>query len=160
MTNKRFFLTKQEQKDYKDQPLSLCPNCKEEDATYGYLTYCRGYRKHIIFDLLKDKADLFYSKMQERRVVELTKSTLNQNKLNEDKKERMSQDSENYYSTYTSCEIFQENQKKNSNNEASEEEASKSEFYNIKWKTYASKAGNSGGLDEEFDYLSESIRNS
>lgn len=30
----------------------------------------KGYRKHIVFDLLKDKADLFYSKMLERRIKE------------------------------------------------------------------------------------------
>lgn len=30
----------------------------------------RGYRKHIIWDLLKDKADVFYQRMQERRVME------------------------------------------------------------------------------------------
>lgn len=72
VTNKRFFLTRKEQKDAQDQPLSLCPNCKEDDKAYGYLKQCKGYRKHIIFDLLKDKADLFYSKMQERRVLELT----------------------------------------------------------------------------------------
>ena len=30
----------------------------------------RGYRKHIIWDLLKDKADVFYQRMQERRVLE------------------------------------------------------------------------------------------
>jgi hypothetical protein len=28
VTNKRFFLTRNEQQNYKDQPLSLCPNCK------------------------------------------------------------------------------------------------------------------------------------
>ena len=27
-------------------------------------------KKHIIFDLLKDKADLFYTKMLERKVLE------------------------------------------------------------------------------------------
>jgi hypothetical protein len=31
---------------------------------------CKGYRKHVIFDLLKDKADLFYSKMLERKLEE------------------------------------------------------------------------------------------
>lgn len=30
----------------------------------------KGYRKHIIFDLLKDKADHFYSNMIERRLTE------------------------------------------------------------------------------------------
>lgn len=52
--------------------LSLCPNCKLEDSEYGYLGQNRvkGYRKHIIFDLLKDKADLFYTKMKERKAIE------------------------------------------------------------------------------------------
>lgn len=98
VTNKRFFLTKKEQRDFKDQPLSLCPNCKEEDKQYGYLTYCRGYRKHIIFDLLKDKADLFYQKMQERMVVELadTASTSPTGAIVAEVGARLSQDSENY----------------------------------------------------------------
>jgi hypothetical protein len=34
------------------------------------LKIINGYRKHIIFDLLKDKADLFYTKMLERKVLE------------------------------------------------------------------------------------------
>jgi|TARA_B110000285_G_scaffold186174_1_gene211446 hypothetical protein len=63
-------LTRKEQKEIQDQPISLCPNCKFEDQLYGYLKICNGYRKHIIFDLLKDKADLFYTKMQERRIME------------------------------------------------------------------------------------------
>lgn len=74
-TSKRFFLTRKEQlKEFeeKDQPLSLCPNCKLEDAQYGYLSKVKGYRKHIVFDLLKDKADLFYSKMKERKVLEFS----------------------------------------------------------------------------------------
>ena len=75
LTNKRFFLTRMEQKEFPDQPLSLCPNCKDEDKEFGYLKKCKGYRKHIIFDLLKDKANVFYSKMQERRVMELTNSS-------------------------------------------------------------------------------------
>ena len=66
MTNKRFFLTRREQKSLPNQPLSLCPDCK----TLGPLTQCKGYRKHIVFDLLKDKADLFYSKMLERKLAE------------------------------------------------------------------------------------------
>lgn len=63
ITNKRFFLTKKEQKQVENQPLSLCPNCKTDNEFYHYLKMFKGYRKHIIFDLLKDKAELFYSKM-------------------------------------------------------------------------------------------------
>jgi len=51
--------------------LSLCPGCvKENENGQENLPYSRGYRKHIIFDLLKDKADLFYSKMLERKIME------------------------------------------------------------------------------------------
>jgi len=76
VTNKRFFLTPKEQQaefDDPEQPLSLCPNCKHEDAQIGYLSLGRvkGYRKHMIFDLLKDKADLFYTKMKERKAQEI-----------------------------------------------------------------------------------------
>jgi len=53
--------------------MSLCPNCKLEDDLYGYLDKLKGYRKHIIFDLLKDKADLFYKKMKDRKALEITK---------------------------------------------------------------------------------------
>mmetsp|Transcript_21834 Transcript_21834/g.33801 ORF Transcript_21834/g.33801 Transcript_21834/m.33801 type:complete len:206 (-) Transcript_21834:1472-2089(-) len=62
LTSKRFFLTRQEQKQAPNQPLSLCPSCKAEDSEKGFLSkgFCKGYRKHIIFDLLKDKADPFY----------------------------------------------------------------------------------------------------
>ena len=76
VTNKRFFLTRQEQLNefdpQEDSALSLCPNCKIEDSEVGYLRQGRvkGYRKHIIFDLLKDKADVFYNKMIERKAVE------------------------------------------------------------------------------------------
>jgi len=73
ISNRRFFLTRKEQKERQDQqPLSLCPNCLLEDEEYGFLNRCKGYRKHIIFDLLKDKADIFYSKMQERRALEIS----------------------------------------------------------------------------------------
>ena len=80
VTNKRFFLTRKEQQaefDDPEQPLSLCPNCKHEDAEFGYLSLGRvkGYRKHIIFDLLKDKADLFYTKMKERKAQEIASSS-------------------------------------------------------------------------------------
>lgn len=77
ITSKKFFLTKREQRDTKEQPLSLCPNCKEEDKHYSYLSNLCGYRKHVVFDLLKDKAEVFYQKMQERMVAELADSVFN-----------------------------------------------------------------------------------
>jgi hypothetical protein len=43
----------------------LCPSCIDSPDES-----LKGYRKHIIFDLLKDKADLFYSKMLERKILE------------------------------------------------------------------------------------------
>lgn len=142
VTNKRFFLTHKEQKDAKDQPLSLCPNCKEDDAAYGYLKQCKGYRKHIIFDLLKDKADLFYSKMQERRVLELTSAS------NERASENcLSQDSENYDE--------QEAERKSDTNS----EAENGGFFQIKWKSNRG-INKDPDEDDQFDYLSESIRNS
>ena len=91
LTNKRFFLTRKEQKAIQNQPLSLCPNCKSDNDVYGYLKVCNGYRKHIIFDLLKDKADLFYQKMEERRAVE-KEADANSNQDDDN----LSQDSENY----------------------------------------------------------------
>ena len=60
----------------------------------GPLTQCKGYRKHIVFDLLKDKADLFYSKMLERKLAE---DTVLQD---EGGLEVLSQDSENYNEDY------------------------------------------------------------
>ena len=68
----------------------MCPNCKIDNDVYGYLKVCNGYRKHIIFDLLKDKADLFYQKMEERRAVEKE----NYEETQDD--DNLSQDSENY----------------------------------------------------------------
>ena len=90
MTNKRFFLTRREQKSIPSKPLSLCPDCKTNS-----LSHCKGYRKHIVFDLLKDKADLFYSKMLERKLAE-------EAALQEDDQETeiLSQDSENYNEDY------------------------------------------------------------
>lgn len=67
LTNKRFFLTKQERKELPG--ISLCPCCPE--AGFIQRGLVRGYRKHIIWDLLKDKADVFYQRMQERRVLEV-----------------------------------------------------------------------------------------
>ena len=101
LTSKRFFLTRKEQKQIKDQPLSLCPNCKEEDKEHGYLSmkFCKGYRKHIIFDLLKDKADLFYTKMLERKITEeQTGQVEGVGEANEH--DLLSQDSENYNEEY------------------------------------------------------------
>jgi hypothetical protein len=97
LTSKRFFLTRIEQKLNKDQPLSLCPNCKSQDAEFGYLSknFCKGYRKHVIFDLLKDKADLFYSKMLERKLEEEKHYA-----GVEDDSDLLSQDSENYNEDY------------------------------------------------------------
>lgn len=68
MTKKRFFLTRREQKCIQIEPINLCPNCN----TQGYIekNICKSYRKHIIFDLLKEKADLFFQKMLERKLQE------------------------------------------------------------------------------------------
>lgn len=93
LTSKRFFLTRNEQKINKDQPLCLCPNCKVQDSVY--LKMCKGYRKHVIFDLLKDKADLFYSKMLERKLEEE-----NHYIGNDEDSDMLSQDSENYNEDY------------------------------------------------------------
>lgn len=49
----------------------------------------------MIFDLLKDKADLFYSKMLERKIEEE-----NQYQENQDDSDPLSQDSENYNQDY------------------------------------------------------------
>ena len=69
--------------------MSLCPSCLEiKDDGY------KGYRKHIIFDLLKDKADLFYSKMLERKIMEEEKG------LSPISDDELSQDSENYNEDY------------------------------------------------------------
>mmetsp|Transcript_15874 Transcript_15874/g.24433 ORF Transcript_15874/g.24433 Transcript_15874/m.24433 type:complete len:94 (+) Transcript_15874:2731-3012(+) len=69
--------------------MSLCPNCSIEDPAIGYLSTreLKGYRKHILFDLLKDKADLFFNKMSERRALE---------SKDENAQDDLSQDSENY----------------------------------------------------------------
>lgn len=90
LTQKRFFLTRKEQKMLKDQPVNLCANCKESEE---FSKFCKGYRKHIIFDLLKDKADLFYSKMLERKLLEEEEAQMNGSDL-------LSQDSENYNEDY------------------------------------------------------------
>jgi hypothetical protein len=97
LTSKRFFLTRNEQKVNKDKPLCLCPNCKNQDSEFGYLSsgFIKGYRKHVIFDLLKDKADLFYSKMLERKLEEE-----NHFVANDDDSDPLSQDSENYNEDY------------------------------------------------------------
>lgn len=80
LTNKRFFLTKQERKEHPG--ISLCPNCK--DAGFIQRGLVRGYRKHIIWDLLKDKADVFYQRMQERRVLEGGSTGLDSRQTHED----------------------------------------------------------------------------
>jgi len=56
-----------------NKSLHLCPQCKkiEENLSSAQeieLIIKCGYRKHIIFDLLKDKADLFYKKMLDRKM--------------------------------------------------------------------------------------------
>ena len=84
----------------------MCPNCKEEDHLHGYLSksVCKGYRKHIIFDLLKDKADLFYSKMLERKLVEEQIEQVEGSQgiegQNDKLSDLLSQDSENYNDEY------------------------------------------------------------
>ena len=90
-TGKRFFLTRKEQNELlkgNDEVVSLCPNCKIEDKEIGYLSKCFGYRKHIIYDLLKDKADIFFAKMKERRAIEIANAAVGEVEEN-------SQDSEN-----------------------------------------------------------------
>ena len=73
---------------------------------HGYLSksFCKGYRKHIIFDLLKDKADLFYSKMLERKIMEeqidQVEGSQGVEGQNEEPSDLLSQDSENYNEEY------------------------------------------------------------
>ena len=52
-----------------------------EDEEFGYLKKCGRYRKHIIFDLLKYKADEFYNMMIERREREKEDSTADTDSL-------------------------------------------------------------------------------
>ena len=70
---------------------------------YGYLSqpHWKGYRKHIIFDLLKDKADLFYSKMLERKLIEeKIKKVGGGDEASNKSTDFLSQDSENYNDDY------------------------------------------------------------
>lgn len=109
LTSKRFFLTRKEQKHINSKSLSLCPNCSTEDNLHGFISkgYCKAYRKHIIFDLLKDKADLFYSKMLERKLEE---EQADHQDEDQDADDVLSQDSENYNDDYK---IMVQNQKLN-----------------------------------------------
>jgi hypothetical protein len=107
LTSKRFFLTRQEQKKLSYQPINLCPNCKTDENSKF-----KGYRKHIIFDLLKDKADLFYSKMLERKLLE-EESIRNVDDKDDD---LLSQDSENYNEEYKLM-VLMEKEKVSKDNE-------------------------------------------
>jgi hypothetical protein len=61
-SQKRFFMTRREQK-IRHEGVKLCQDCGDD-------RHFKGYRKHIIFDLLKEKADLFYKKMLDRKLME------------------------------------------------------------------------------------------
>lgn len=69
----------------------ICQDCGDECRHF------KGYRKHIIFDLLKEKADLFYKKMLDRKLME--EQFDREIKCANDYDE-LSQDSENYNDEY------------------------------------------------------------
>lgn len=45
--------------------MQICQDCGECGNRHF-----KGYRKHVVFDLLKEKADLFYKKMLDRKLME------------------------------------------------------------------------------------------
>lgn len=47
----------------------VCPECIK-DSEEGRPYFWKGYRKHVIFDLLKERADLYYQKMLDRKLME------------------------------------------------------------------------------------------